>query len=397
MRIFLLFLLTVNILHGQRDFSFSDHSAKANIFDDLDFLCLQNGNEGSFADLYEKAENLKSLKKIRTQLYTPDNGILSRLKTDWGEEMGLALQYNEIQYTGTSDNIYYDFFPNRPGTFSDNHCIKTYFGSTENITTRGNIYKIRTYFLYNANKFKDYSVRKGFYDKVLKFQLSSIQANGFKKVSLPKGKEKTYGVEHRGPMWTEVVKFNIIDANIFEKDDITLLLFSGKSEFTLNGKYYNVVFMDLINKNSKKTDPYAKIKSKYMVNGKDIRDVNTKQLKDMISVFIEDCKEHNIQVNTNQQMIATFTPLEGGTIARALSMNNDNKIWIEVDPDNWVNAGRSSRWYTIYHELGHDILNLDHGNGGSMMFNYAPDDYAWSDFLNDKEEMFNAYLKNGKN
>ena len=51
------------------------------------------------------------------------------------------------------------------------------------------------------------------------------------------------------------------------------------------------------------------------------------------------------------------------------------------------------RWYTLYHELGHDILNLDHGEGGRMMFNFAPSDYTWQQFFDDRDAMFNSFFK----
>ena len=43
----------------------------------------------------------------------------------------------------------------------------------------------------------------------------------------------------------------------------------------------------------------------------------------------------------------------------------------------------------MYHELGHDILNLRHGEGGKMMFTRpTKPNYSWEDFLNDKSVMF---------
>jgi hypothetical protein len=44
----------------------------------------------------------------------------------------------------------------------------------------------------------------------------------------------------------------------------------------------------------------------------------------------------------------------------------------------------------MYHELGHDVLNLQHGQGGKMMFNYTEKDYTWGDFFKDKDYMFNS-------
>ena len=39
-------------------------------------------------------------------------------------------------------------------------------------------------------------------------------------------------------------------------------------------------------------------------------------------------------------------------------------------------------------ETNKDILNLDHGEGGKMMFNFADKEYSWDDFIEDKQYMF---------
>ena len=85
-------------------------------------------------------------------------------------------------------------------------------------------------------------------------------------------------------------------------------------------------------------------------------------------------------------------PLEEGVIALAYGMNNDNQIVISVDPKNWDNSDITKKWYVIYHELGHDVLNLDHGEGGKMMFNFADREYTWDEFYKDKDYMFDYVL-----
>lgn len=52
------------------------------------------------------------------------------------------------------------------------------------------------------------------------------------------------------------------------------------------------------------------------------------------------------------------------------------------------------RWYLIYHELGHDVLNLKHGEGGKMMFTFSDREYEWKEFFDDKKYMFNYITKN---
>ena len=72
-------------------------------------------------------------------------------------------------------------------------------------------------------------------------------------------------------------------------------------------------------------------------------------------------------------------------------MDQNNNINIKVDPVSWEESSIEKKWYIIYHELGHDILNLEHGQGGKMMYNFVNRDYTWSEFIRDKKFMFNYF------
>jgi len=90
---------------------------------------------------------------------------------------------------------------------------------------------------------------------------------------------------------------------------------------------------------------------------------------------------------------STFEELERGTIAVSLGKNNNDKIIIKVNPDSWLAAEPATRWYILYHELGHDVLNLNHGQGGRMMFNYPTKQYGWHEFFEDRKNMFTYIIK----
>ena len=128
------------------------------------------------------------------------------------------------------------------------------------------------------------------------------------------------------------------------------------------------------------------------IGDKNIKEINTYDLHEMVQFFIDDCKRSNIIVPSIETLSATFKPLEEGVIALAYGMNNDNQIFISVDPKNWDNSDITKKWYVIYHELGHDVLNLDHGEGGKMMFNFADREYTWDEFYKDKDYMFDYVL-----
>ena len=94
----------------------------------------------------------------------------------------------------------------------------------------------------------------------------------------------------------------------------------------------------------------------------------------------------------NNSTNSIFEELEGETIALSQGLDYDSDIYIKVDPAKWINSSPAKRWYILYHELGHDVLNLRHGQGGRMMFNYPTKNYTWKDFFNDRHEMFMFYL-----
>ena len=139
--------------------------------------------------------------------------------------------------------------------------------------------------------------------------------------------------------------------------------------------------------------PTMKNKNKYKVaNG--LANVNPFNLDKYIDKFILDAKtNHNIDlsyVNKRDKLIL-FKELEGETIAAAYKMNDDDNVLVLVDPENWYDANQSKRWYIIYHELGHDILNLEHGECGPMMKETANGNYSWDRLEKDKNTMFETY------
>lgn len=110
--------------------------------------------------------------------------------------------------------------------------------------------------------------------------------------------------------------------------------------------------------------------------------------------FLDDAKlNHNINLDyvKKSQILTISKRLEDRTIALAAGMNDDKNVIIAIDPEMWLKSSPQKRWYIIYHELGHDILNFEHGTGGAMMDPETSGNYSWSRFEKDKETMFNHY------
>jgi hypothetical protein len=140
-------------------------------------------------------------------------------------------------------------------------------------------------------------------------------------------------------------------------------------------------------------------------------DVSTYNIEEMIKLFIKDLKYHineyqfnNIEkvdpkkikdLNTildNINIKSTFEEMDNQTLAVSYGINNENNVIVKVNPLNWVESSNQKKWYIIYHELGHDILNFQHGEGDVMMFNFIDKKYTWSEFFNDRKKMFDVYF-----
>ena len=53
--------------------------------------------------------------------------------------------------------------------------------------------------------------------------------------------------------------------------------------------------------------------------------------------------------------------------------NNDCKVDIKIDADAWRNYSTLQKMWLVFHELGHDVLNLKHTKTGLMMPNIPKD------------------------
>ena len=116
---------------------------------------------------------------------------------------------------------------------------------------------------------------------------------------------------------------------------------------------------------------------------------NSYDLNYYVTTFIKDAKKSGLSI-TPGPIDISFVQLSGETIARA-GKSDRYGVLVQVDPENWASASSAMKWYIIYHELGHDILNLDHGQGGSMMGAYAPRSTTYSEVIRLKNIMFNYY------
>ena len=172
---------------------------------------------------------------------------------------------------------------------------------------------------------------------------------------------------------------------------------SGTKSATYNGTKDYVINLKgmtaAINKYLNKQAPTEKNKSLYRVaNG--LSNVNPFNLDNYIDKFVLDAKtNHGIDLSYiyERDKLILFKELGNETIAAAYKQDNDDSVLVLVDPENWYAANQAKRWYIIYNELGHDILNLEHGDGGEMMNERTSGKYTWNRLEKDKAAMFELF------
>ena len=158
-------------------------------------------------------------------------------------------------------------------------------------------------------------------------------------------------------------------------------------------------------------DKYPMLKWASVDDGLKIFLTSTYNIESMINLFINDLKYHindfkinNLEIADSKkisdlitsldkiQVKATFEEMDNETLAVSYGINNDKNILVKVNPVKWAEASNQKKWYIIYHELGHDVLNLQHGEGDKMMFNFIDKKYTWNEFFDDRKKMFDVYF-----
>lgn len=128
-------------------------------------------------------------------------------------------------------------------------------------------------------------------------------------------------------------------------------------------------------------------KESYRIDGIDLMQFDFNNIEGMIQLFLKDALYNGVSLNKNI-IDVEFSELDEGILGIAQAMNDDSHIKIRIDRENWFEASPAMRWYVLYHELGHDALNLGHGYGGRMMNPISDYGYSWSEFWEDRQKMF---------
>lgn len=116
--------------------------------------------------------------------------------------------------------------------------------------------------------------------------------------------------------------------------------------------------------------------------------------------FYRDINYHGIYPTKPKSLILKFSSLDKmktTTHAHGLSFgyNNDQLIEIYINPSSWSSLTKPMKYYVLYHELGHDVLNLkdleeNENNIGKIMYpNMSINQrLTMDDFIKNSKELF---------
>ena len=411
MRNFTLIIVSLITLSNHNSQAQIDYDKQINFFFS-DFDIIMNGNsEGlSFGDIIIKFDGQDlGTDNYRIEVVRGNDGNIIR---KFGSSYILHLTFNRFMYVTDDDLKGNQFFPLEENTFTTARVDKIYYGIKKDFELRPNIFKIVTIFSKTGLSNNDFDE---FNQRVKNITEQKLSDKNYSETSFAKRRGVNldkfdseyftiwdYNSENGKKRWA-LFKMPLMKSTLYTNRDIIegikevsdykyplSQVYLGNNIIN-KGKLY-VTIMD-VRDFFTNFEVIDKKEKKFMINDNDIRDINVFQLEDMVNVFLDDCQENNIPVNRNQNIYVEFVSLEDSKLAVAYGIDDDNTIAVRVDPIRWEKASLSKKWYLMYHELGHDVLNLRHGDGGKMMFNYSESDYSWDDFFEEKSFMFDVYKK----
>ena len=125
-----------------------------------------------------------------------------------------------------------------------------------------------------------------------------------------------------------------------------------------------------------------------------------------VDKFYRDLSLYGIYPKKPKNIIIKFSKLdkiENTTHVHGLSFgyDNDDEIEIYINPSSWKDFNKAKRHYLIYHELCHDVLNIDDlealpKNEGKLMYPSIStyEDINMDDFIESYHTLFEEYSEN---
>lgn len=121
-----------------------------------------------------------------------------------------------------------------------------------------------------------------------------------------------------------------------------------------------------------------------------------------VDKFYRDLEVYGIRPTKPQTCIIKFSKVDeikGATEINGISYGykNDNIVEIYINPTFWKQASKAQRYWLMYHELSHDLLNLEDlpatpANEGKLMYPYSSsfDIQNMDEFIEAFHELFDT-------
>lgn len=135
-----------------------------------------------------------------------------------------------------------------------------------------------------------------------------------------------------------------------------------------------------------------KTKESYFINNINIEEFNTEKITEMVNIFLSDCDLNGIKIPKSKIQIE-MVEMDKSILGLSMAKDNNSLIKVKINKRNWTSTSSAKKWYVLYHELGHDVLNFNHFEGGPMMNPISERGYSWSEFWQDRQLMFESYLQ----
>lgn len=104
-------------------------------------------------------------------------------------------------------------------------------------------------------------------------------------------------------------------------------------------------------------------------------------------------KANILRIKNNSEISVDFDLMKEGVLGESYSIYDDTKITLSINPVLWNDSSDVKKLYVLYHELGHDVLNFKHGEGGKMMFTISEMEYSQYFFDSDRIIMFEMFFE----
>jgi hypothetical protein len=129
---------------------------------------------------------------------------------------------------------------------------------------------------------------------------------------------------------------------------------------------------------------------------------SNEEIKPYIDKFFRDLNNHGLTPVIPQDFIVKFSDLESHkntshTHGISFGYKDDDRVEIYINKNSWNSFNKTQKYYIVYHELSHDILNLDDLNDsdenyGDIMYPYISkyDGLKMNDFIINMKLLFDS-------